>query len=43
MTVLLLTCYYIVEWHLSICVVCQFGGLQTVTVQQVTMSEHLHM
>jgi hypothetical protein len=27
MIVLLLICYYIVEWHLPICVVHQFGGL----------------
>jgi hypothetical protein len=32
--VLPLICYYIVEWHLSVRVVRQFGGLQTVAVQQ---------
>jgi hypothetical protein len=32
--VLPLICYYIVEWHLSVRVVRQFGGLQTVVVQQ---------
>jgi hypothetical protein len=25
-------CYYIVEWHLAIHVVRQFGGLQTIAV-----------
>jgi hypothetical protein len=37
-----LICYYIVEWHLPICVVCQFGGLQTVAVQHEPMSHSLH-
>jgi hypothetical protein len=34
--------YYIVEWHVPIRVVHQFGGLQTVDVQHEAMSEHLH-
>jgi hypothetical protein len=33
-----LICYYIVEWHLPIRVVRQFGGLQTVAVQHEVMS-----
>jgi hypothetical protein len=37
-----LICYYIVEWHLPIRVVRQFGGLQTVAVQHAAMSENLH-
>jgi hypothetical protein len=37
-----LICYYIVEWHLSIRVVCQFGGLQAVAVQHKPMSYSLH-
>jgi hypothetical protein len=40
--VLPLICYYIVEWHLPIHVVRQFGGLQTVVVQHKATSEHLH-
>jgi hypothetical protein len=40
--VLPLICYYIVEWHLPIRVVRQFGGLQTVAVQHEAMSEHRH-
>jgi hypothetical protein len=32
-TALLLICYYIVEWHLPIRVVRQFGGLRTVAMQ----------
>jgi hypothetical protein len=39
--VLLLICYYIVEWHLPIRVVRQFGGLQTIAVQHEATSEHL--
>jgi hypothetical protein len=31
-TVVPLICYYVVKWHLPICVVRQFGGLQTVVV-----------
>jgi hypothetical protein len=41
-TVLPLICYYIVEWHLSIRVVCQFRGLQTIAVQHKATSEHLY-
>jgi hypothetical protein len=41
-TVLPLICYYIVECHLPICVVCQFGELQTVDVQHAATSENLH-
>jgi hypothetical protein len=41
-TVLPLICYYIVEWHLPIRVVRQFGGLQTVAVQHESMSHSLH-
>jgi hypothetical protein len=37
-----LICYYIVEWHLPIRVVRQFGGLQTVIVHHEVMIEHLH-
>jgi hypothetical protein len=36
--VLPLICYYIVEWHLPIHVVRQFGGLQTVAMQHAAMS-----
>jgi hypothetical protein len=41
MIVLLLICYYIVEWHLPICVVRQFGGLQTVAVHHELTSANL--
>jgi hypothetical protein len=37
-----LVCYYIVEWHLSVRVVSQFGGLQTIVVQHAAMSLSLH-
>jgi hypothetical protein len=37
-----LICYYVVEWHLPIRVVHQFGRLQTVTVQHDPMSHSLH-
>jgi hypothetical protein len=37
-----LICYYIVEWHLLVRVVRQFGGLQTVAVQHAAMSQSLH-
>jgi hypothetical protein len=40
--VLLLICYYIVEWHLPIRVVRQFGGLQTVVMQHTATSQSLH-
>jgi hypothetical protein len=40
--VLPLICYCIVEWHLPIRVVRQFGGLQTVAVQHEATSDHLH-
>jgi hypothetical protein len=40
--VLPLICYYIVEWHLPICVMHQFGGLQIVVVQHEATSENLH-
>jgi hypothetical protein len=36
--VLPLICYYIVEWQLPVCVVRQFGELQTVAVQHVATS-----
>jgi hypothetical protein len=39
--VLPLICYYIVEWHLSIPVVHQFSGLQTIVVQHEATSENL--
>jgi hypothetical protein len=42
MVVLLLICYYIVEWHLPVHVVHQFGGLQTVAMQHAAMSQSLH-
>jgi hypothetical protein len=42
MIVLLLICYYIVEWHLPIHVVRQFGGLQTVAVHHELTSPNLH-
>jgi hypothetical protein len=42
MVVLPLIYYYIMEWHLPIRVVRQFGGLQTVVVQHVAMSQSLH-
>jgi hypothetical protein len=42
MVVLSLICYYIVEWHLPVRVVRQFGGLQTVAVQHMAMSQSLH-
>jgi hypothetical protein len=42
MTVVPLICYYIVEWHLPIRVVCQFGGLQIVVVQNELMNHTLH-
>jgi hypothetical protein len=40
--VLPLICYYIVEWHLPVHVVHQFGGLQIVAVQHAAMSQSLH-
>jgi hypothetical protein len=40
--VLLLICYYIMEWHLPIRVVHQFGRLQTVAMQHEATSKHLH-
>jgi hypothetical protein len=40
--VLPLICYYIVEWHLPIRVVRQFGGLETVSVQHAAASQSLH-
>jgi hypothetical protein len=42
MAIVPLICYYVVEWQLPICVVHQFGGLQTVTVQHEPMSHFLH-
>jgi hypothetical protein len=42
MVVLPLICYCIVEWHLPIRVVRQFGRLKTVAMQHAAMSEHLH-
>jgi hypothetical protein len=36
-----LICYYVVEWHLPIRVMCQFGRLQTVAVQHELMSHSL--
>jgi hypothetical protein len=42
MAVLPLICYYIVEWHLPIHVVRQFGGLQTIVMQHEATSETLH-
>jgi hypothetical protein len=41
-TVLPLICYYIVEWHLPIHVVRQFGGLQTVAMHHESTSNYLH-
>jgi hypothetical protein len=35
-------CYYIVEWHLPIRVVRQFGGLQTVAMQHEPTSHSLY-
>jgi hypothetical protein len=40
--VLPLICYYIVDWHLPIRVVCQFGRLQTIVMQHEAMSVNLH-
>jgi hypothetical protein len=40
--VLPLICYYIVEWHLPVRVVRQFGELHTVAVQHATTSQSLH-
>jgi hypothetical protein len=40
--ILSLICYYIVEWHLPICVMRQFGGLQTVVVHHESTSANLH-
>jgi hypothetical protein len=40
--VLLLICYYIVEWHLPARVVRQFSRLQTVVVQHAATSQSLH-
>jgi hypothetical protein len=40
--VLPLICYYIVEWHLPVHVVHQFGRLQTVAMQHAAMSQSLH-
>jgi hypothetical protein len=37
-----LICYYVVEWHLPIRVVYQFGGLQTIVVQHEPTSHSLH-
>jgi hypothetical protein len=37
-----LICYYIVEWHLPIRVVHQFGGLQNVVVQHESMIHSFH-
>jgi hypothetical protein len=34
--------YYVVEWHLPIRVVRQFGGLQTVAMQHELTSHSLH-
>jgi hypothetical protein len=42
MIVVSLICYYIVECHLPICVVRQFGGLQTIVVQHKSTSHILH-
>jgi hypothetical protein len=42
MAVLPLICYYIVECHLPVCVVRQFGGLQIVAVQHAATSQSLH-
>jgi hypothetical protein len=40
--VLPLIYYYIVEWHLPVCVMRQFGGLQTIALQHAAMSQSLH-
>jgi hypothetical protein len=37
-----LICYYIVEWHLPIRVVRQFGWLLIVVVHHEATSENLH-
>jgi hypothetical protein len=42
MAIVLLICYYVVEWHLPICVVRQFGGLQTGAVQHKPTNRSLH-
>jgi hypothetical protein len=42
MVVVPLICYYVVEWHLPIHMVRQFGGLQTVAMQHEPMSHSLH-
>jgi hypothetical protein len=42
MVMLPLICYYIVEWHLPIRAVRQFGGLQTVVVQHAATRKNLH-
>jgi hypothetical protein len=42
MVVVPLICYYIVEWHLPVRVVCQFGGLETIAVQHVATSQSLY-
>jgi hypothetical protein len=41
-TVLLLICYYIVECHMPIHVVRQFGGMHTIAMQHEATSKHLH-
>jgi hypothetical protein len=41
-TIVSLICYYVVEWQLPICVVRQFGGLQTVAVQHEPTSHFVH-
>jgi hypothetical protein len=41
-TVVPLICYYIVEWHLPIHVVRQFGRLQTIAMQHEPASHSLH-
>jgi hypothetical protein len=40
--VLLLICSYIMEWHLPVRVVRQFGELQTVVMHHEAMNEYLH-
>jgi hypothetical protein len=42
MAVVPLICYYVVEWHLPIRVVRQFGRLQTVAMQHEPRSHSLH-